>query len=69
MGTKVDEDLAYEYYSAINEAFEQDDNHGLIELWRELIKDNDMYTVVWERLGSKVRTHVRKHDYFRVEEE
>ena len=67
MGTKVDEDLAYEYYSAINEAFEQDDNHGLIELWRELIKDNDMYTVVWSRLDSKIRTHVRQNDYFRSE--
>ena len=66
MGTQVDEELAYKYLHAINEAFEQKDHYGLIELWNELVKDNDMYTVVWSRLESKVRTHVKKHDYFKL---
>ncbi len=69
MKIKVDEDTVYEYYRAINEAYEKKDHYGLIELWNELIKDNDLYTVVWHRLGSEIRTHVRKHDYFRLEEE
>ncbi len=69
MKIKVDEDSVYEYYRAINEAYEKEDHYGLIQLWNELIKDNDMYTVVWNRLGSEIRTYVRKQDYFRSEEE
>lgn len=69
MKIKVDEDTVYEYYRAINDAYEKEDHYGLIQLWNELIKDNDMYTVVWNRLGSEIRTYVRKQDYFRSEEE
>ena len=69
MKITVDEDSVYEYYRAINEAYEKEDHYGLIQIWNELIKDNDMYTVVWNRLGSEIRTYVRKQDYFRSEEE
>ena len=69
MKIKVDEDTVYEYYRAINEAYEKEDHYGLVELFNELTKDNDLYTVVWYRLGSEIRTHVRKHDYFKSEEE
>ena len=67
MGTKVDEDIAYKYLSSINEAFEQDDHYGLIELWTELTKDDGMYQVVWSRLDSKIRTKARQNNFFRSE--
>ena len=55
---KVDEDLASDYTSGIIAALHSEDEHGLFEILDEM--DNDMKTVVWDRLDSKARTHIRK---------